>query len=509
MKSAFFASLTGLLVAGILATTMTGPGPWAGNGTVTQAESARVETQKPFRSFAEFALEMMMRQGNNCFLDAYVDPGDYIVGPGDGFTVFFVSGNIGNIQCEINTSGGLFIKSVGLLSIDHCTLADAITRINDAVGKNYAGSEFTVQLTTFRFIKVNIIGAVTDPGIYYVPAIWRVSEALDLAGGLSPLASDRTILLRGEDGDTPVDLMRFGTVGDLRANPFICGGNTIIVPYRSVADQYRSISGLINQPGMFLAVESDCLGDLIAFAGGPRGKLADMEIVISGADGSERRLDGASPDMLSHQLAPGENVILAWKSGRESFGNVIIAGAVARPGRYLVSQERFSVDDLLSVCGGMTRDGYREMIQIYRWYQGNFIPEPVSTSAQTGSEDASSQESDGEAPGRYQRLSNNPRESRDWSQLLLVDGDSVFVPTITGTVSVRGAVAAPGLIRFAKGENAEYYVRQAGGLGFDADPARMVVINPMTGSQISAAGAGELYDGEVLFVPRKESGAKP
>jgi len=37
----------------------------------------------------------------------------------------------------------------------------------------------------------------------------------------------------------------------------------------------------------------------------------------------------------------------------------------------------------------------------------------------------------------------------------------------------------------------------------------MVVINPITGAAIEASGAGELFDGEILFVPRKEAVIKP
>jgi protein involved in polysaccharide export with SLBB domain len=107
--------------------------------------------------------------------------------------------------------------------------------------------------------------------------------------------------------------------------------------------------------------------------------------------------------------------------------------------------------------------------------------------------------------GRRSLISFNPRQPQDYSAIELVDGDSLFVPRASNMVTVMGAVVSPGLVPFQQGKTVDYYLNRAGGLGYDADRDRMVVVNPITGGEMTAHEAGELFDGEILFVPVKES----
>jgi protein involved in polysaccharide export with SLBB domain len=454
-----------------------------------------------YGSYAEFALDMLLNQIGNRGLDISIDPDQYIVGPGDQFGISFVSGDIGDIHCRVGLDGELFIKSVGSINVSGLTLGEAIERLGTAISKNFSGGGYNVQLTDFRFIRLNIIGQVAQPGLYYVPAIWRASEAIDLAGGVTPEASNRRIRLLTGNHEYPVDLVRFGAVGDDAANPMVCDGRTLIIPGRQESDQYISISGLVNKPGMFMAVDGDKLSDLLAYSHGVRGDRADMMILISSAAGKvTNRLDGADEAALDFVPTPGDNLSLVWKDGHQRFGYAMIMGEVARPGQYPLENKNFSLQSLLGLCGGITADGCGDMIRIYR-----LIPEAPMTEYSAHQTSNSQLERD----TRRQLLSYNPRHPLDFSELILKDGDSVYIPAATGMVAVTGAVVSPGLVSFQPGKSVDYYLDRAGGLGFDADRARMVVVNPATGGGISAEKAGELFDGETLFVPRKENGIKP
>jgi protein involved in polysaccharide export with SLBB domain len=466
--------------------------------TSTMENGMRIQ---PYGSYAEFALDMLLNQIGGRGLDISVDPDQYIVGPGDQFGISFVSGDIGDIHCRVGLDGGLFIKSVGSIDVSGLTLGEAIESLGAAISKNFSGAGYNVQLTDFRFIRLNIIGQVARPGLYYVPAIWRASEAIDLAGGVTSEASLRRIRLMAGDRQFPVDLVRFDAVGDDAANPMVCDGRTLMIPGRLETDQYISISGLVNQPGMFTAVDGDKLSDYMAYARGVRGDLTDMTILISSTDGKiTNRLDGADKAALDFIPAPGDNISLVWKEGRQRFGYATIMGEVARPGQYPLENKNFSLRNLLELCGGITAGGCGDMIRIYR-----LMPETPMTDY---SMDQTLSPGDERVSGR-QLLSYNPRHPLDFSELTLQDGDSIYIPAATGMVAVTGAVVSPGLIGFQPGKSVDYYLDRAGGLGFDADRARMVVVNPATGGGISAEKAGELFDGETLFVPRKDDGTKP
>lgn len=459
----------------------------------------------PYQSYAQYALDMVLRYQSG-FIGSAVDPDEYVVGPGDRFTIAFVAGDIGDIGCQVGFSGKAFMKSVGSVDLTGKTLNESLAAMRQAVAARYKGSEFVVQMTGFRFIPVHVIGEVTAPGIYYAPALWRVSEVIDLAGGLTPQAQSRKIILRGGAKTLPVDLVRFGAVGDKAANPMVCSGNTIVVPNRNECDGFVTVAGQVNRPGVFAAVSNDRVTDYLTYAGGAAGSLSDMTISISNPGrATTSTLDGGDKATGDYLPQPGDNITVAWREGSAHHGDVMIFGAVAGPGRYPITDTDFTFSDLLQRCGGIDENGCPDMIQIYRLNQNM-----STTPAPSRTYNEQMVWADENAPETLRtRLSLDPRHPADLSDLKAMDGDSVFVPFATGMITVSGAVASPGLVHYRKGESVDYYLKAAGGLGFDADKGRMVVLNPATGGEISANTAGRLFDGEVLYVPRKEKNSKP
>lgn len=459
----------------------------------------------PYQSYAQYALDMVLRYQSG-FIGSVVDPDEYIVGPGDRFIISFVAGDIGDIGCQVSFSGEIFMKSVGSIDLTGKTLRESQEAMRQAVETRYTGSDFVVQMTAFRFIPIHVIGEVTAPGIYYAPALWRVSEVIDLAGGLTPQALSRKITLRGGGNTLSVDLVRFNAVGDKAANPMVCAGNTIMVPNRNQCDEFVAVAGQVNRPGVFAAVTGDRIADYLTYAGGAAGNLADMTISISNSENATPlTLDGADKATMDHHPEPGDNITVAWREGAAHRGDVLIFGAVASPGRYPVKDSKFTFSDLLQLCGGIAEKGCQDLIQIYRLNRNMAAtPAPVNTY-----NDRKIWTDENAAETLRTRLSLDPRHPADLSGLRVMDGDSIFIPFATGMITVTGAVASPGLVNYRQGESVDYYLEAAGGLGFDADKGRMVVYNPSTGGEISANAAGRLFDGEVLYVPRKENIDKP
>ncbi len=463
----------------------------------------------PFSIYSPFVSGINLQQMYNRFLDAYIDPNQYIVGPGDGFSILFTSGDIPDISCEINSDGSLFIKSVGRYTLSYVTLREALDKIHSEVARVFTKSDFSVQMSAFRVSRINVIGEVARPGIYYAPAIWGASEVLSLAGGVTARASLRNIKLTGFGSDIPVDLVRFALLGDRRFNPMVCKGNLLVVPDGRAGVGHVTVAGAVDKPGTFEYAVGDRLSDLIAFGGGAPGDMADIEVVVSNGGLETARVDGASSTLSTHELQPGDNVRLVWKKDRRNFGMVDITGAVMRPGRYPLGQEHITLKNLLQVCGGASEDACPELIQVFRINPDDRGREILVSLDQSESANTSQTIAGGGNAASSTRLSLNPRLPQDPDAVPLADGDSVFVPRATGMVTVSGAVAAPGLVPYRKGEKVEYYLQQVGGLGFDGDRDRMVVINTLTGGRITAAEAGTLFDGEILYVPRKESQTKP
>ncbi len=508
MKKAYWVTILFCLAAALMmlpvkASAQSRTASSATDGSSLVSEGMRM--MLPYQSYSQYALDMILRYQDK-FIGSALNPDEYVVGPGDRFRVSFIASDIGNIECQVNLGGELFIKSVGAVDLQQKTLREAIAAIQQAVDTKYKGSGFTVEMSGFRFVPVHVIGEVASPGIYYAPAPWRVSAVIELAGGLTPEALSRKIVLRGEGKDLPVDLVRFNAVGNEIVDPMVCAGNTIYVPNRKDFTDFVSVSGLVNRPGVFAALKDDRVSDYLAYAGNAAGNLDDMTVTITNpGTGDPTMLDGAKQADMDYLPRPGDNIAVRWKDGAAHRGDVVIFGAVVNPGRYPITSGESTLADLLNACGGFGADGCRDQVQIYRSRRDHTA---VAMTPPAYNEQVAA-DNDGMSRSSRTRLSLDPRRPVDPSELTLADNDSVYVPFATGMITVAGAVASPGLVHYRDGKTVEYYLSEAGGPGFDADKSRMVVFNPATGGEISAADAGQLFDGEVLYVPRKESSEKP
>lgn len=457
------------------------------------------------RSQSRQMLDLMVGQSQNRFLDDYVDPDKYIVGPGDGFGINFLSSDIKNIDCRINSDGRIFIKSVGAIELGHVTLSEALEAIRREVSENYDRAQFTIQLNNHRFSKINILGEVRTPGIYYVPATWRVSEVIGLAGGLTPKASMRKITLSGFNNKINVDLVRYYHLAETDANAMICRGKTLLIPMVEANSDKVSVSGKVNNASIYEYMAGDKIADYLRFSGGINGRSEDMEISIYSAHegGEETVIDGATGD-LSKIVSPSEgtNINVRLKVDHKNQIEVMIFGAISQPGRYALNDSENNLEYLLNRSGGLTEQGSSEMIQVFRLiktYPGNYVTNHNGNGINS-------------EPNRFTGrhiMSHNPRQAYDFTQINLDDGDSVFVPTATGMVTVTGAVAYPGLVTFRPDQKVDYYIRAAGGYTNEADKAKIVVISNYSDGRIDAKAAGSLFDGETVMVPRKETRAKP
>ncbi|MCK5124880.1 MAG: SLBB domain-containing protein [candidate division Zixibacteria bacterium] len=456
------------------------------------------------RSYADIILEIMASGSQNRFLDGIMNPEAYIIGPGDKFQISFVSDIQPDINCQVNSSGNAFVKSIGLIELGHISLQASISKLTKALKKNFSGIDFTIQLSEFRFTRVNLIGRVKNPGTYYAPATWRVSEVITLAGGLIPGASLRSIELSGFGKSYNVDLTRYRSLGDLAANPMICAGNTIHIPEAAISTGYVSVSGQVSRPGIFEYRDGDTVIDYIDFCEGISSASSDLRMIVySPSEDKEQTSLLADDGWKSIPLHSGDNIIIDWVEGKKTFGSVIIVGAVSRPGTYKIKSDEYTLANLMDNCSGVNENACLERIQIYRLQ--------LKTSDNGISNVISSPEMNSGWGSQLTTkfiVSNNARQGTAFQQLPLKAGDSVFVPTKTGVITVTGAAASPGIVPFYAGKNADYYIGLAGGYGHDANQHGTVVINPVTGGKLSLSQAGSLFDGEIIYIPRKESNSK-
>jgi protein involved in polysaccharide export with SLBB domain len=138
--------------------------------------------------------------------------------------------------------------------------------------------------------------------------------------------------------------------------------------------------------------------------------------------------------------------------GWELQRSVAVGGEVRFPGRYTLLNKNERITDVIRRAGGLTEEAYANGVTFYRMKNsigriGIDLPDVLQ----------------------------NPKE-RD--NLLLQDGDSIFIPRFSSVVNVTGAVNSPVAVSFVPGRDLNYYIRAAGGPTAIADIDRAYVTQP-------------------------------
>lgn len=86
--------------------------------------------------------------------------------------------------------------------------------------------------------------------------------------------------------------------------------------------------------------------------------------------------------------------------------------------------------------------------------------------------------------------------------VLLMDGDEIYVPEQPRVVHIRGAVNNAMTLQFVKNKKPEYYIKRAGGLDQDADKDRTRILR-VDGSIWMAEEVSNIEQGDIIYVPTK------
>lgn len=161
------------------------------------------------------------------------DPG-YHLGPED---VVMIS-----VWKDENLTREAIVRPDGMVSFpligDVPAMGHTVEEVRQDVAKRLArfipNPHVSVAITKLQSYKVYVMGRVTKPGEYLVGHYTDVLQALSLAGGLTPFASENDIkIIRRENGDQRVFLFRYGDVQkgrDLNQNILLERGDVVMVP---------------------------------------------------------------------------------------------------------------------------------------------------------------------------------------------------------------------------------------------------------------------------------------
>ena len=243
-------------------------------------------------------------------LEKSLDPINYIIGPGDVFGI-----NINTMEkmffpTTVGPVGDLLIPGVGSVSISGFNLINSIQLIKDRISKTYKNADIDVSLINLKTFKIQIYGAVINPGFAEIQATTRLDAAIQKLGGFHRYADEENISIISSNGViTKISLKVYLIDGKLNNNPQLYEGDKINVPYLpSHINEFKAnvtfknvpvlVTGFVNLPGAINYFPGYSIKDYIGLAGGVselgnvkraylirddiRSKIDNNEIVIPG-----------------------------------------------------------------------------------------------------------------------------------------------------------------------------------------------------------------------------------
>ena len=475
-----------------------------------------------------------------------VDPREYVVGPGDVFTVSVGGGSVSSpprqTETTVTAEGLLVVPEAGTFDAAGRTLAAVTSEARAALRRRYANVPTDVALSVPRRFAVYVSGAVPLPGRQVVTALGRVEDAIaETTGDLNPLELadyatpprfevERRVALRnvrvtGRDGsERRVDLYRYYTTGDLAFNPALADGDAVFVPTFDPVREGVTVSGDVERPGYYDWRSDDTAAALVAVAGGPDlGAGATVRRTRS-QNGRTESVEVALSEAATLDLAPRDQVSVTADAPDAGYASAV--GAVRYPGAYPIVSGATTLRELVEAAGGLTTEALLRGAYLERTArptpQAVLDPlatptdRPLTVAAFDSTITALGQLSDLGLVGRryyFQEYVATPRLSVDVERSLrgdgdvaLRDGDRLVVPRDLGTVRVSGQVSDPGYVPFEPGLTAGDYVDRAGGLG----PAATTIytVDARTGGFV-AGRETPVREGDAVFVDRPNTSDSP
>lgn len=395
------------------------------------------------------------------------------------------------------------------------------------------GDMITIDAVLDRFEnRVEVRGAVYRAGLYQLDGtVNTVKQLIKKAEGLRGDAFLNRVIIDREHEDLSHEIIAIdlggllnGTIADIPLQK----NDILYIP--SITDlkeeETVAIYGEVANPGTFLFSKNMTIEDLLVQAGGLLEEAATTRVEVT------RRIKDPKSTSFSSVLGktftfdikdgfivggnaenfylePFDAVYIRKSPAYRKQQNVVVAGEVLFSGSYSLLKKNERLSDLVSKAGGVTPDAYVKGARLIR---------KLSDKERRRQNDAirMAQNGEGKDSISIQKLNlsetytvgidlekalANPKSDFD---LVLREGDVLYIPEYVNTVKISGSVMYPNTVVYQKGKNLKFYINQAGGYGNMAKKKKVYVVY-MNGtvSRLKARNASAIEPGCEIIVPSK------
>ena len=158
----------------------------------------------------------------------------YVIGAEDALEIAVWRDETLKATVLVRPDGGISFPLAGDLIVAGKTVADVRAELVRRLEKFIPEPVVTVSVVKVSSYRIYVLGRVNKPGDYQAGRLLDVLQALSLAGGMTPFASEDAIrVIRKVGGNTvsyPFEYSRVRKGGDLSQNITLKSGDVLLVP---------------------------------------------------------------------------------------------------------------------------------------------------------------------------------------------------------------------------------------------------------------------------------------
>ncbi|ERP31928.1 SLBB domain-containing protein [Chitinivibrio alkaliphilus] len=342
---------------------------------------------------------------------------------------------------------------------------------------------------------IEISGPVQRPGKYSYYEGMHLSDLIDLAGGVEEYLFDHRIEILRTNKDFSKEVLATN-IGELLS------GNEAydvelqewdVVRFYSRWDvEYRDyivVKGEVQRPGRYFLRDNMTVQDVILLAGGFSQKAYKDTIEVSrisernhrGGNKSTPKKIPVDDDFFKNDglvLEHLDYIFVRENSYLRDQEVITLSGEFIYPGKYAKLSQDETLLSLIDRSGGVRNSAYLEGARFIR-----------------------RKDSIGVVSIDINSLLSDKNERED---IVLEDGDSLYIPTRPRTVQVEGAVFYPSAVKYEPGRSVRHYIDGAGGMTPQGDRRSIYIIRANGEVRRVRRRSGYVNPGSRIVVSKKD-----
>ena len=425
---------------------------------------------------------------------------DYVLGPGDKLIVELFGNKSEKIDAYISRTGTFNLPLIGPVPIAGLTLKKAEEIISTKVKNELIGVEVFVTLSEMRSINVYVVGAAYKPGTYTVSSMASLTNIIFASGGPSTQGSLRNILVKRK-GITLSEYDFYDLIlnGDTSKDVRLQEGDTVFFPL--VRNTFR-VDGAVQRPGIYEFKAGETVESVFKYSG--LTNRGNLKIEYSRYDSvKDKRIvsiyDNFKDPQLQQRLIEDGDSVNVISSTNIYPANVFLEGEFLYPGYYDISAGE-TILEIIEKAGGMTKDAYPEGSVFTRksvkaQQKESYLKNAENLERSLIDAISGGAQIDGEAYLAINEFIERLKEAEPVGRQVvsvdsyslradpkynfsLQDGDTLFVPKRSSSVSVVGEVLNSTTHIYDESLSVDDYINLSGGTTDGADLSRMFVVLP-------------------------------